>query len=100
MGDADRIGIRISTDISMQDRGDHWAARIDPLCIIGYGDTKKAAHDRVNWMLSTGINILSDQGGLDAVKSYLDGRGAKYEIFEPSGSYQHVELPILVGAGA
>ena len=47
MNERKTVTVSFDTMVSLEDRGDHWAARIDPLGMFVYADTRADVEKRV-----------------------------------------------------
>lgn len=76
MQNAKAAKIAFTADVSVEDRGDYWAAYIEPTGMTVYGDTKAAAIDRVEQAMDffTKHYAVGDDG-LQKLRAYLDWHG-------------------------
>lgn len=71
--------IDVTVNVSVEDRGDYWAAYIEPLGMTVYGDTKAAAIDRVD----TAMNFFTKhyaKGDVQKVIDYLKRHGVPSQV--------------------
>lgn len=72
--------INFDAQVHMENRGDYWAAYIDPPGTTVYGATEAAARERVSEVLDFFVEGLVAEVGLERFRRYLDGHGVKNSI--------------------
>ncbi len=72
--------IRLSFDVSLEDRGDHWAALIEQIGTRVYAKNEQAALKRAGEMVEFMGKSLSEHVTLDDVRKYLDRHGVWYSV--------------------
>ena len=73
--------LSFTVNVLIENRGDYWAAYIEPLGMTVYGDTEAAAKDRV----FQAINFLkkyfaTKDDGAQKFRAYLDAHGVSSRI--------------------
>jgi hypothetical protein len=74
------VNIRLSFDILLEDRGDHWAALIEQIGTRVYGDDEQAASRRAGEMIQFMVSSFSEHATLDNFRKYLDNHGVQHSI--------------------
>ena len=73
MQNAKTARIAFTVNVSLEDRGDYWAAYMEPPGMTVYGDTKAAAIDRVDTAMDFFTKHYADGAdGLQNIRAYLD----------------------------
>lgn len=73
MQNARSARIAFTVSVSLTDRGDYWAAYIEPSGMTVYGDTEAAAIDRVDQAMDFFMkNYAKGADGLQKLRAYLD----------------------------
>ena len=81
MQNARSARIAFTVNVSLEDRGDYWAAYIEPSGMTVYGDTKAAAIDRVDQALDFFMkNYAKGDDGLQKLRAYLDWHGVPSRV--------------------
>ena len=81
MQNARSARIAFTANVSLEDRGDYWAAYIEPSGMTVYGDTKAAAIDRVDQALDFFMkNYAKGDDGLQKIRAYLDWHGVPSRV--------------------
>ena len=88
---AQAFNIRLSYDVSLEDRGNHWAAFIEQIGTTVYAQDKQAALKRADEMVEFIVASFNEHGTLDDFRRYLDNHGIQHTITEAAG----VENPNL-----
>ena len=71
-----RQTLRFTATASIEDRGDYWAAYIEPTGMTVYGDTKSAAMGRVVQAMDFFKNeFATGNDGVQRFRAYLDAHG-------------------------
>ena len=66
--------VSFDTTVSLEDRGDYWAARIDPVCMFAYADTADGARQRAREMMDFWLKNTPD------IRPYLDSHQIPYTV--------------------
>ncbi len=74
MGSTKLLTVSFETTVCLIDRGDYWAARIDPVCMFAYGDTAAAARQRAGEMMDFWLKNTPD------IRPYLDSHQIPYTV--------------------
>ena len=79
--------IAFTANVSLEDRGDYWAAYIKPSGMTVYGDTKAAAIDRADQALDFFMEDYADgDDGLQKLRAYLDWHNVPSLVTYPDKS--------------
>ena len=71
-----RQALSFTANVSIEDRGDYWAAYIEPLGMTVYGDTESAAMGRVVQAMDFFKNeFATGNDGVQKLRAYLDAHG-------------------------
>lgn len=100
--------INFDAQVSLEQRGERWAAYIEPPGATVYGDTEAAARARVDEALDFFVASLVDEIGLERFRRYLDahGVGNSVVVSNPNGpsdkmrETRPVSFPVKVAAVA
>ena len=76
--------VTVSVDLIIEERGDHWAGVLEQLGITVYGDSEKAAMDRVGQMLDFVAGAFQKHHTLEDFRAYLDAHGVQHSVTTPS----------------
>ena len=88
------VRISFTADVSLEDRGDHWAAYIEPLGMTVYGDTEDAAKDRAYQAMNFFLNNFgSGSDGIQKVRRYLDFHGVASYVTEDD-AVKRIQYPV------
>ena len=74
------FNIRLSFDILLEDRGDHWAALIEQIGTRVYAEDEQAALRRAGEMIEFMVSSFSEHATLDDFRKYLDNHGVQHSI--------------------
>ena len=74
--------------VSLEDRIDYWAARIDPLGMIVYGQSRDDVEKRVE----NGVQFFLDH--TPDIRQYLDYHGVAYQV-RPRAFDDKDQLPLV-----
>ena len=88
--------INFDAQVHMENRGDYWAAYIDPPGTTVYGATEAAARERVSEVLDFFVEGLVAEVGLERFRRYLDGHGVKNSVIVPNGQPARMRQTIPV----
>ena len=83
---AQTVNIRLSYDVSLQDRGDHWAALIEQIGTTVYAPDKHAALQRADEMVEFVVSSFNKHATLDDFRKYLDNHGIQHTVIEATGA--------------
>lgn len=84
MQNAKGARIAFTADVSLEDRGDYWAAYIEPTGMTVYGDTKAAAIARADQAMGFFTKHYADgDHGLQKIRAYLDWHGVPSLVTYP-----------------
>ena len=98
--------INFDVHVRLDDRGDHWAAYIEPPGTTVYGDTEAAARERVDAALDFFVTTLVGEIGLERFRRYLDAHEVSNKVIVPNGQTTKmrqtfpVSFPVEVAAAA
>ena len=79
---AQTVNIRLSYDVYLQDRGDHWAALIEQIGATVYASDKQAALQRADEMVEFVVSSFNEHATFDDFRKYLDNRGIQHTVTE------------------
>lgn len=80
--------IHFEVNIALEQRGDYWAARIEPTGITVYGRTEQGAQRRAEASLEFFLKHVPD------LPAYLDSHGIPYTVADPEpGSTEGTPTP-------
>ena len=82
---APTVNIRLSYDVSLQDRGDHWAALIEQIGTTVYAADKQVALQRADEMVEFVVSSFNKHATLDDFRKYLDSHGIQHTISTVTG---------------
>lgn len=102
MQNARSARIAFTVNVSLEDRGDHWAAYMEPPGMTVYGDTKAAAIDRVDQALDFFMEDYADgDDGLQKLRAYLDWHNVPsrvtYSDMPDNDGIKRIQYPYPVG---
>ena len=80
MMNSQTVNVRLSYDVSLEDRGDHWAALIEQIGTTVYAQNEQAALRRADEMIEFMVSSFSKHATLDDFRKYLDNHGVKHSI--------------------
>ena len=98
--------INFDAQVHLENRGDYWAAYIEPPGTTVYGATEAAARERVGEVLDFFVEGLIGEVGVERFRRYLDAHGVKNSIVVPNGQSVRmrqtfpVSFPVEVAAVA
>lgn len=72
--------INFDAQVRLENRGDYWAAYIEPPGATVYGATEAAARERVGEALDFFVESLVGEVGVERFRRYLDGHGVKNSV--------------------
>lgn len=72
--------INFDAQVHLENRGDYWAAYIEPPGTTVYGTTEAAARERVSEVLDFFVESLVGEVGVERFRRYLDGHGVKNSV--------------------
>ena len=82
------ITVTFDVRVSLEDRSDYWAARIDPLGMIVYGPSRLDVEERVD----DGVRFFLEH--TPDIREYLDYHGVAYHV-KPEAIDDTDELPLV-----
>ena len=88
--------INFDARVRMENRGDQWAAYIEPPGTTVYGATEADAQERVNDALDFFVASLVDEIGLERFRRYLDGHDVRNSVIVPNGHSDRVRQTVPV----
>lgn len=77
--------INFDAQVHIENRGEQWAAYIEPPGTTVYGATEAAVRERVDAALKFFVASLVDEIGVERFRRYLDGHGVKNSVVVPNG---------------
>ena len=77
--------INFDVQVSLENRGDYWAAYIEPPGTTVYGDTAAAARDQVDAAVKFFVSSMVDEIGVERFRRYLDSHGVQNSVIVPNG---------------
>ena len=98
------VEIIFDARVSLENRGDHWAAYVEPLGITVYGDTRAEAENRVQQAINFFVKRFgSGDEGVQKIRNYLDSHGVPNTIVEDDRvspiSFTHpISVPLEIPA--
>lgn len=73
--------LSFTVKVSVEDRGDYWAAYLEPPGMTVYGDTESAVMGRVIQAMDSFKNeFATDSDGLQQIRAYLDAHGVPSRV--------------------
>lgn len=73
--------LSFTVKVSVEDRGDYWAAYIEPPGMTVYGDTESAVMGRVIQAMDSFKNeFAADSDGMQQLRAYLDAHGVESRV--------------------
>ena len=78
--DAQPVTIRLSLDVSLEDRGDHWAALIEQIGTRVYAEDEQAAWKRANELVNFMVSSFQKHATLDDFRKYLDRHSIQHSV--------------------
>ena len=73
--------LRFTVNFSVEDRGDYWAAYIEPPGMTVYGDTESAVMGRVIQAMDSFMNEFpTGNDGVQQLRAYLDAHGVPSSV--------------------
>ena len=88
MVDKKTVTIHFNASVLFEEREGHWAARVEPLGITVYGDTREAAEKRVKEALDFFLANAPD------VRKYLDSHGVPHFVTEDDSGPVRLTYPV------
>ena len=88
--------INFDAQVRLEQRGDHWAAYIEPPGATVYGDTEADVRERVNQALDFFVDSLVGEIGVERFRRYLDGHGVLNSVVVPNGHSVRVRQTVPV----
>ena len=82
------ITVTFDLKVSLEDRNDYWAARIEPLGMIVYGRSRNDVEKRVDDGVRFFLEHTTD------IRQYLDYHGVAYHV-EPEAVDNMGEFPLV-----
>ena len=82
------ITVTFDVRVSLEDRSDYWAARIEPLGLIVYGRNRDEVEERVD----DGIRFFLEH--TPDIRQYLDYHGVAYHV-KPEAVEDDDEFPLV-----
>ena len=76
------FSIRMSYDVSLQDRGDHWAATIEEIGTTVYARDEQDAMKRADEMVEFIVSSFKKHATLDDFRRFMDNHGIQHSISE------------------
>ena len=96
--------INFDIQVRLEDRGEHWAAYIEPPGATVYGATEAAVRARVDQAMAFFVRSLVNEIGVERFRRYLDAHGVKNNVIVSNGRSAKMRhtLPVsfLVGEEA
>jgi hypothetical protein len=83
---AQSFNIRLSYDVSLQDRGDHWAAIVEQIGTTVYAQDEQAALKRADEMVQFIVSSFNKYATLDDFREYMDSHGLQHTITKAVGA--------------
>ncbi len=80
------LTINFDVQIMLEDRGDRWAAYIEPPGTTVYGATEAAALARVDETMEFFVHSLVQKVGVERFRRYLDSHGVKNMVVTDHGA--------------
>ena len=77
---AQTANIRLSLDVSLEDRGDHWAALIEQIGTRVYAEDEQSVWKRANEMVEFMVSSFHKHATLDDFRKYLDRHGIQHSV--------------------
>ena len=74
------VNIKLSLDVSLENRGDHWAALIEQTGVTVYADSEQAAIKRADEMIGFMASCFQKHSTLSNFRQYLDKRGIQHSV--------------------
>ena len=75
--------INFDVQVSLENRGDYWAAYIEPPAVTVYADTEDAVRERINTPLDFFMEHFgADYDGVMRLRRYLDAHGVPSCVVE------------------
>ena len=84
------VNIKVSFDVSLENRGDHWAALIEQTGTTVYAESEQAALKRADEMIGFMASCFEKHSTLSDFRQYLDKRGIQHSVEmadAPNGGY-------------
>ena len=88
--------INFDAQVRLENRGDYWAAYIEPPGTTVYGATEAAARERVDAALDFFVTSLVGEIGLERFRRYLDGHGVANSVIVPNGQAGRIRQTVPV----
>lgn len=98
--------INFDVQVRLENRGEHWAACIEPPGATVYGATEAAVRARVDQAMAFFVRSLVSEIGVERFRRYLDAHGVKNNVVVSNGrpaKMRHtlpVSFPVEVAAVA
>ena len=74
------VNIKLSFDVSLENRGDHWAALIEQIGTTVYAESEQAALKRADEMVGFMASCFQKHSTLTNFRQYLDKRGIQHSV--------------------
>ena len=83
--------INCDVQVLLDNRGDYWAAYMEPTGMTVYGATREAALARVNQAMEFFVRGMVREVGVERLRRYIDSHGVPSSIVEhtPVGKVRH-----------
>ena len=78
--DARPAKIRMTFDVSLEDRGDHWAALIEQIGTRVYAKDEQAALKRAGELMDFAAKSILEHATLDELRKYLDRHDIQHSV--------------------
>ena len=93
--------INFDVQFLLDNRGDYWAAYVEPTGMTVYGATREATLARVNQAMEFFVRGMVREVGVERLRRYLDSHGVPSSIVEhtPVGKVRHT-FPFTFYLGA
>ena len=77
---SDTTVLKVTVPLTLEDRSDYWAARLEGLAVTAYGDSPKAAVVASGKMFDFIVRTFQDNHTFDDFRGYLDGHRVSYTV--------------------